>query len=162
MFEYLDGIDNFLWGYVGFPAIVLAGLYLSFRSRFVQIRSFPHIVAHFLRVLFRKDQEGQTSNSRGLSPLSLFFAGLGGCVGIGNVVAITTAVQIGGPGAIFWMWVTAVIGSLIKYSEVFLGIRFRVPTNDNSFSGGPMYFLSRAFSPFWGGALLRTYVSLRR
>lgn len=84
--------------------------------------------------------------------MTAFFAGLGGCVGIGNVVAITTAVQLGGPGAIFWMWITAILGSLVKYSEVFLGIRFRVPSKDNSFSGGPMYYLRRAFAP-WAATL---------
>jgi AGCS family alanine or glycine:cation symporter len=79
--------------------------------------------------------------------MAAFFAGLGGCVGIGNVVAITTAVQIGGPGSVFWMWVTAIVGSLVKYSEVFLGIRYRVPSKDNSFIGGPMYFLAKGLSP---------------
>lgn len=151
-FEAMDQIDNFLWGYIGFPSIVLAGLYLSFKSRFVQIRHFPEVCKIFLNFLFRRNVQAADPANRGISPMSAFFAGLGGCVGIGNVVAITTAVQIGGPGAIFWMWVTAVIGSLLKYAEVFLGIRFRVHTKDNSFSGGPMYFLSRAFGP-WAGSL---------
>ena len=153
-FEQLDHIDNFLWGYVGFPAIILTGLYLSFKSRFVQIRHFPEVCKIFLSFLFKRNSADQdsTAETRGISPMSAFFAGLGGCVGIGNVVAIATAVQIGGPGAIFWMWVTAVIGSLIKYAEVFLGIRFRVQTKDNSFSGGPMYFLRRAIGP-WAGSV---------
>lgn len=149
-FEHLDSLDNFLWVYVGFPAIILAGLYLSIQSRFVQIRKFPYVCKTFLKFLFRQDVQADTKTNRGIHPMTAFFAGLGGCVGIGNIVAITTAVQIGGPGAIFWMWITAVIGSVLKYAEVFLGIRYRVPTNDNSFSGGPMYFLSRAFSPIAG------------
>ena len=151
-FDALDHIDNFLWGYVGFPAIILAGLYFSIRSRFVQVRHFPEVCKIFLQFFFRKNVHAADPSSRGISPMSAFFAGLGGCVGIGNVVAIATAVQIGGPGAIFWMWITAIIGSLLKYAEVFLGIRFRVHTKDNSFSGGPMYFLTRAFAP-WAGSL---------
>ncbi len=149
-FEHLENIDNFLWMYVGFPAIILVGLFLSFQSRFAQVRLFPYVCKIFLKYLFRRDVEADTTTNRGIHPMTAFFAGLGGCVGIGNVVAITTAVQIGGPGAIFWMWMAAVIGSILKYSEVFLGIRYRIPSKDNSFSGGPMHFLNRAFKP-WAG-----------
>jgi len=147
LFDHLDKIDNFLWQYIGFPAILLVGLYLSYRSRLVQIRRFPEVCKVFLGFLRQRDRSDEMG-SRGVHPITAFFAGLGGCVGIGNVVAITTAVQIGGPGAIFWMWITAIIGSLVKYSEVFLGIRFRVPTKGNSFTGGPMYYLSKAFKPW--------------
>src|SRR5262249_8204754 len=112
---------------------------------------FPEVCRLFFRYLFKRDREVQNS-TRGVHPMTAFFAGLGGCVGIGNVVAITTAVQIGGPGAIFWMWLTAIIGSLVKYSEVFLGIRYRVSSKDNSFSGGPMYFLTHAIHP-WAATL---------
>src|SRR5262249_50646367 len=122
LFAQLDTIDNFLWQYIGFPAILLVGIYLSVRSRFAQARQFPEVCKLFFRFLFKRDQQVQ-STTHGVPPMTAFFAGLGGCVGIGNVVAITTAVQIGGPGAIFWMWLTAIIGSLVKYSEVFLGIR---------------------------------------
>lgn len=151
-FEYLDRIDNFLWVYVGFPAIISTGLYFSVASRFVQIRQFPYVFKTFFRFLFRRDKQADCATNRGLHPMTAFFAGLGGCVGVGNIVAITTAVQIGGPGSIFWMWLTAIIGSLIKYAEVFLGIQYRQPSKDNSFSGGPMYFLSRAISPVAGTA----------
>lgn len=146
-FEYLDHIDNVLWVYIGFPAILLVGLYLSVQSRFVQVRHFPHVCRIFFRFLFRRDKEATTRENPGVNPMTAFFAGLGGCVGIGNVVAITTAVQIGGPGAVFWMWVAAIVGSLVKYAEVYLGFRFRILKDDKSFSGGPMHFLEKAFSP---------------
>lgn len=151
LFEYLELFDNFMWMYFGFPAIILMGLYLSLSSGFVQLRRLPDACKTFFRFLFRRKHESDTSQDEcGISPMAVFFAGLGGCVGIGNVVAITTAVQIGGPGACFWMWLTAIIGSVIKYSEVFLGIRFRIKKNKR-YCGGPMHFLTRAFNPTIAG-----------
>jgi len=70
-------------------------------------------------------------------------------IGIGNVVGIAMAVQLGGPGALFWVWMAALVGSIIKYSEVFLGLKHRVPNDQGGFDGGPMYFLRRAFQNRW-------------
>lgn len=144
IFSVLDIADNFLWSYVGFPAIVFVGLWLSIRSKFVQLRKLPEVCKVFFHCLFHKSDP---NNKTGVHPIMAFFAGLGGSVGIGNVVAIATAVQIGGPGAIFWMWMTAIIGSLVKYSEVFLGIRYRVRDAVSGFRGGPMFFLKKALGP---------------
>lgn len=152
LFEYLEHLDNILWTYVGFPAIVLVGLWLSFRAGFPQFRCFPKICKFFVRLLLKKEAQLEDESVRGVHPLRAFFAGLGGSVGIGNVVAITTAVQLGGPGAVFWMWLTAIIGSLVKYGEVFLGIRYRVPNEEGCFTGGPMIFLKKALGP-WAGSL---------
>ena len=147
MWDTLDLVDNFLWSYIGFPAAFFIGIWLSFRLKFVQVRKFPHICQTFLRFLLKKDVSTSIPQSGGVSPLTAFFAGLGGCVGIGNLVAITTAVQIGGPGAVFWMWCAALVGSVLKYSEVFLGIRYRIECAKNGFRGGPMYILAKRFAP---------------
>jgi alanine or glycine:cation symporter, AGCS family len=146
-FELLANLENFLWGYIGFPAIILMGFYLAYRSRLVQLRKFPHVVKTFLSFLTKKEA---CSTSHGIPPIKTFFACIGGCVGIGNIVGITMAVQLGGPGALFWVWMTAIIGSLIKYSEVFLGVRYRVKSEDGQgYKGGPMYFLQHAFKQSW-------------
>lgn len=81
----------------------------------------------------------------GVHPLKVFFACVGGCIGIGNIVGVCTAVQIGGPGALFWVWVTALLGVMIKYGEVYLGVRHRVPALNGGYHGGPMYFLRKVF-----------------
>ena len=78
-----------------------------------------------------------------------FFASVGGMIGIGNVVGIVTAVQIGGPGALLWVWVAALAGTIIKYSEIFLGLKHRVKNDRGGYDGGPMYFLRRAFNNQW-------------
>lgn len=144
LFLFLQGIENFLWGYIGVPVLMLLGLYLSIQSNFVQIRKFPAVIKTFLG--FMKVHEGKTG---GVHPLKAFFACVGGCVGVGNVVGICTAIQIGGPGALFWIWVTAIAGMIVKYAEVYLGVRYRVPNDKGGYNGGPMYFLQRVFRTPW-------------
>lgn len=135
----LETVDNFLWGYAVLPVLLLLGVFLTYQSRFFQIRRFPHIFRTFLKSLTTK-HEGS-----GVHPLKAFFTCIGGCMGIGNVVAVCTATQIGGPGALFWIWITAIVGMILKYSEVYLGVRHRVSDGKGSYRGGPMYFLQKVF-----------------
>lgn len=137
---YRDLFENLLWGYLGAPVVLLLGLYLCFKTRFVQIRKFPVIIKNFLS-LFTERTDGV-----GLHPLKAFFASMGGCIGVGNIVATCTAVQLGGPGALFWIWMTAIVGMIIKYAEVFLGLRYRQVDPKGGFIGGPMFFLQRVFT----------------
>lgn len=142
-FSLLETIDNLLWGYAVLPLVVIVGLYLSYRSRFLQIRRFPYILIGFFKSLTEK-HEGD-----GVHPLKAFFTCIGGCMGIGNVVAVCTAIQLGGPGALFWMWITALLGMILKYSEVYLGVRHRISNKKGGYRGGPMYFLQKAFKQKW-------------
>ena len=138
-------IEEVLWSYFGVPLILLLGIYLTIKSRFFQIRRLPAVFKTFIGYLrFRTDKD-----QRGVHPLKAFFAAVGGCVGIGNIVGICTAVQLGGPGALFWIWVTALAGMIIKYSEVFLGMRHRIANGNGGYHGGPMYFLEKAFKNSW-------------
>lgn len=137
---YLDLFENLLWGYLGAPIVLLLGLYLCLKTRFVQIRKFPVIIKNFLSLFTERDA------GEGLHPLKAFFASMGGCIGVGNIVATCTAVQLGGPGALFWIWMTAIVGMIIKYAEVFLGLRYRQIDPKGGFIGGPMFFLQRIFT----------------
>ncbi len=140
LFLLLEIFENSLWVYLAVPIIILLGFLLSFQSGFVQIIHFPKVIKTFFGFLFVRDKEKGS-----VHPLQAFFACVGGCVGIGNIVGITTAVQIGGPGALLWIWITALVGVMIKYGEVFLGIKYRVSNPGGGYSGGPMYFLRRVF-----------------
>jgi alanine or glycine:cation symporter, AGCS family len=144
-FTLLVDVENLLWGYLAVPLIMLVGIYLSFQSNFIQIRKFPVVVRTFFSFL----KKNNTAVTEGVPPLKAFFACVGGCVGIGNIVGICTAVQIGGPGALFWIWVTAIVGSMLKYAEVYLGLKYRVVNEKGEYSGGPMYFLKRVFKTSW-------------
>ena len=143
-FDYLTRLDSFFWGYIAFMLIILLGCRLTIQAQFFQIRAFPSILRTFFHFLSRP-----SSNERGVHPLKAFFASVGGMIGIGNVVGIVTAVQIGGPGALFWVWIAAIIGTVIKYSEIFLGLKHRVINDRGGYDGGPMYFLRFAFNNRW-------------
>lgn len=135
--------DDLLWSYIGFPLILFIGLWFSLKTRFIQIRKFPHIVKFFVGLMRAPESKD------GVHPLKVFFACVGGCVGIGNIVGICTAVQFGGPGALFWVWITAILGSMVKYSEVFLGVKFRIQDGAGGYLGGPMYFLQKVCKTMW-------------
>lgn len=143
-FDYLTRLDSFFWGYTAFILIILLGCSLTIQARVFQIRAFPSILKTFFHFLKKS-----SSDERGVHPLQAFFASVGGMIGIGNVVGIVTAIQIGGPGALFWVWVAALIGTIIKYSEIFLGLKHRVPNDRGGYDGGPMYFLRCAFNNRW-------------
>lgn len=139
----LETFDNILWGYFVLPLLLVIGSYLSYKSGFVQIRSFPRILKSFYYALTTKH------TGSGVHPLKAFFACIGGCMGVGNVVAVCTAAQIGGPGALFWVWITAIVGMILKYSEVYLGVLYRVPDGKGGYRGGPMYFLKKVYKQTW-------------
>lgn len=150
-FSMLASFEDFLWGGLAFPLLMGIGLYFSFKTKFVQIRHFPAVIKTFIGFMKVKDGE-----ARGVHPLKAFFACIGGCIGVGNVVSICTGIQIGGPGALFWIWMTALIGMVIKYAEVYLGVKYRVPNQQGGYNGGPMYFLQAAF-PWKGVASLAAF-----
>jgi alanine or glycine:cation symporter, AGCS family len=143
MFEFislvLSNFEELLW-FIAFPSVVFVGIYFTIKTRAIQLRKFPYICKNFFSMMLNHDK-----TSEGVHPFKTFFACIGGAVGIGNIVGITTALQLGGPGAVFWVWVTAIAGALVKYGEVFLGMKNRVLT-PKGFRGGPMYVLEKAFS----------------
>jgi alanine or glycine:cation symporter, AGCS family len=140
LFHFLTHIDDFFWGYIAFVLIMVVGLLLSFKAGFYQIVQLPKICKTFFQFLGKRGD-----GSRGVHPLKAFFASTGGMIGIGNVVGIVTAVQIGGPGALFWVWIAGMIGAIVKYCEIFLGFKCRVENEEGGYDGGPMYFLKKAF-----------------
>ncbi len=140
LFTQLSLLDQFFWSYIAFVLIMILGGYLTFKMRLFQIRALPGIVMTFVQFL-----KMRSNGEKGVHPLRAFFASVGGMIGIGNVVGIVTAVQLGGPGALFWVWVAAIIGALIKYSEIILGFKYRVANERGGYDGGPVYFLRAAF-----------------
>ncbi|WP_373284827.1 alanine/glycine:cation symporter family protein [Actinomyces gaoshouyii] len=141
--------------YAGFLAWVLiaVGLYFTIRSRAVQFRLFPEMI----RTVFgsRGDAEG------GISSFQAFTIGLASRVGTGNIVGVAIAITLGGPGAIFWMWVVALVGMATGFIESTLAQMFKVPAADGTFRGGPAYYITRGLgSRAWGGvfAVVITFV----
>ncbi len=150
LFSILDTVDSFFWVYGGVPTLMLVGIYFTFISKGFQLIKFPVVLKNFYHTI-----HDTSVNERGVRPLYVFFASIGGCIGIGNVVAVCTAVQIGGPGAVFWMWVAGFFGMLVKYAEIYLGMIYRVSDKKDGYFGGPIVYLQQ----LPGGKLLSNIVA---
>jgi alanine or glycine:cation symporter, AGCS family len=155
IFNCLTQIDVFFWSYLGFSLIAILGCYFTFKSGFFQIRAIPTVLRTFRHFLKYK-----SSSETGTHPLKVFFASVGGMIGVGNIAGIVTALQIGGPGALFWVWIAAFLGSLIKYSEVFLGLKYRVANEKGGYDGGCIHFLRKAFNKKWVGIIACTLMCI--
>ena len=154
VFFHLNNINNFMWGNVGFFLIVFLGVYFTHKSRYFQIKRFPYIIKLFFSSFKSEDKKP------GISPIRLLITSIGGSIGIGNIVGICTAIQIGGPGAIFWTWIAGFLGMIIQYTEVFLGMKYRKRHANKSYSGGPMHFLPKAFKNNWVGIFIAIIIGL--
>ena len=142
---YIIGyLDNLFW-YMGFLIICFIGLYFTIYSKGLQFRILYNIRTNIKR-LFDKETN---RCSDGIHPLKIYFTSVGGMIGCGNVVGVGSAVFIGGPGSILWIWISCFLGMLLKYSETYLGVKYREKKN-NDYSGGSMYYLQVAFqNKFW-------------
>lgn len=155
LFCILSAIESFYWSYIGFTVVIAAGLYFSFRSGFYQFK----VLAHPIRTIkaVQKSSEGREG---GISPFRVYFASVGGMVGLGNIVGVVTAVTLGGPGALFWLWIASFFGMLIKYAEIYLGMKFRIE-DEQGYHGGPMIYLRKAFqTPILAKVIPIVYCSL--
>lgn len=137
--DILNEISSLLWGpYVLIPLLLGTGIFLTVRLGFVQLTKLW--AANRLAFFGRKDADAEGGD---ISQFQSLTTALAATVGTGNIVGVATAISIGGPGALFWMWVTALFGMASKYSEAFLGVRFRTKDAKGEVSGGPQYYLQR-------------------
>ncbi|HBD22271.1 MAG TPA: sodium:alanine symporter family protein, partial [Dietzia sp.] len=138
---FLADIGSVIWGpFVLIPLLLGTGLFLTIRLRMLQFRKL--VPALRLGLLKRKDDGGEGD----ISQYQALTTALAATVGVGNIVGVATAIALGGPGALFWMWITALVGMASKYSEAFLRVRFRVTDARGEQSGGPQYYLHRGFA----------------
>ena len=139
----IDPISAFLWNYVLVYVLIGAGLWFTVRTRFVQVRLFPLMLRTI--VGSRKGAEG------GISSFQAFAIGLASRVGTGNIAGVAIALTLGGPGAIFWMWVVGLVGMSTALVEATLAQLYKVRSPDGSFRGGPAYYIQRGLgSRRWG------------
>ncbi|HHF6087891.1 TPA: alanine/glycine:cation symporter family protein [Haemophilus influenzae] len=137
----LSAIDSFIWGA---PLLILlsgTGLYLTLRLGFIQIRYLPRALGY----LFKKDKGGKGD----VSSFAALCTALAATIGTGNIVGVATAVQAGGPGAVFWMWLVALLGMATKYAECLLAVKYRVRDKNGFMAGGPMYYIERGLGIRW-------------
>jgi AGCS family alanine or glycine:cation symporter len=149
--EVLNTIDGFLWGsWLTIGLLVGTGVFLTARLLFVQIRYLGHAFACVIGKYDQPQESGDISHFKALA------TALSATIGTGNIAGVATAIALGGPGAVFWMWITAVVGMATKFTSCTLAVKYRKVHDDGSASGGPMYYLSmgiknKALGGFLGG-----------
>lgn len=140
-----SAVSNFVWGVPAMVCILGVGLYLSLRTHFLQIRKFPYAIRTTLGRIFRKRE----ASDGALTPFQAVCTALAATVGTGNIAGVAGAIAIGGPGAIFWMWVSALFGMCTKFSEVTLAVHFRERNEKGDLVGGPMYYIKNGLGKHW-------------
>ncbi len=139
--------ENIIWGPITLGLLILAGLFLSARLGFLQFRKFYYMLKNTLLGLFSKNQHQKDES--GVSPFQAVATAMAGTIGTGSIAGLATAVVTGGPGAIFWMWISALLGMVTKYCEIVLSLKFREKNNQGEWVGGPMYYLQNGLKAKW-------------
>lgn len=138
-------VNNFIWGVPAMICIIGVGLYLSIRTRFLQIRKFPYAMKTTIGRTFRKKE----AQDGAMTPFQAVCTALAATVGTGNIAGVAGAIAIGGPGAVFWMWISALLGMCTKFAEVTLAVHFRETNAHGDYVGGPMYYIKNGLGKKW-------------
>jgi alanine or glycine:cation symporter, AGCS family len=149
MDTFFAAFASFMWGPWLLVLLLGTGFWLTIRLRGIQFRA----LFYALRLTFSKEREGEGD----ISHFASLMTALAATVGIGNIAGVSTAVALGGPGAIFWMWITGLVGMATKYSEGFLAVKFRRLNEQGEISGGPMYYLEEGLKKKWLGMCFATF-----
>ena len=140
-----SAVNNFIWGVPAMICIIGVGLYLTLRTHFLQIRKFPYAIKTTIGRMFRKKDASDGS----LTPFQAVCTALAATVGTGNISGVAGAIAIGGPGAVFWMWISAMLGMCTKFAEVTLAVHFRETNAQGDLVGGPMYYIKNGLKKHW-------------
>lgn len=140
-----QAVNNFIWGVPAMVCIIGVGLLLSVRTGFIQIRKFPYAIKTTIGRMFRK----RDASDGAMTPFQAVCTALAATVGTGNIAGVAGAIAIGGPGAVFWMWCSALLGMCTKFSEVTLAVHFREHNANGELVGGPMYYIKNGLAKHW-------------
>lgn len=140
-----NAVNNFIWGVPAMICIIGVGLYLSLRTHFIQIRKFPYAIKTTIGRVFRKKEAADGA----MTPFQAVCTALAATVGTGNIAGVAGAIAIGGPGSVFWMWISAFLGMCTKFSEVTLAVHFRETNEQGDLVGGPMYYIKNGLGKHW-------------
>jgi alanine or glycine:cation symporter, AGCS family len=150
----MNWLNGIVWGPAVIVLLVGTGLYLTIGLRFIQFRRLGHSLKCISGKFDNPDEEGDVSHFQALS------AALAATIGTGNIAGVATAIAIGGPGAVFWMWVTALVGMATKFTSCSLAVRYRTTDADGGVAGGPMYYLTHGLHQRWLGVIFALFAGL--
>ena len=140
-----QAVNSFIWGIPAMVCIIGVGLLLSVRTGFLQIRKFPYAIRTTIGRIFRR----KDASDGAMTPFQAVCTALAATVGTGNIAGVAGAIAIGGPGAVFWMWCSALLGMCTKFSEVTLAVHFRERNKNGELVGGPMYYIKNGLGSRW-------------
>ena len=144
--SFLSGpLNDFAWMYTFLPCAIAGGLFLTIRNGGVQFVHFGHAMKNTVGKMFQKQKAGEGA----VTPLQAVTTALSATVGTGNIVGTTQAIAMGGYGAIFWLWLAALVGMVTKYSEIVLAIKYRERDAKGDWVGGPMYYIAKGLGGGW-------------
>ncbi|WP_371069235.1 alanine/glycine:cation symporter family protein [Sediminibacillus sp. JSM 1682029] len=152
LLDMIKTISGYVWGPPLLILLVGTGIYLTLRLGFLQIRSLPYA----LKLAFSPAKQDKKSKGD-ISHYQALTTAMAATIGTGNIAGVATAVVMGGPGAVFWMWITAVFGMATKYAEAILAVKYRVTDSNGQMSGGPMYYLEKGLKAKWLGVLFALF-----
>lgn len=138
-------LNNFIWGVPAMVCIIGVGLVLTCRTGFIQFRKFGYALKNTIGKIFTKEEAKEGS----ITPFQAVCTALAATIGTGNIAGVAGAIAIGGPGAVFWMWVSALLGMCTKFSEVTLAVHYREKNPNGEYVGGPMYYIKNGLGPKW-------------
>ena len=139
--------------------LIAAGAFLSLKTGFFQFRRFGYVLKHTVGKLFNKSLHHRDAGS--VSPFQAVTTALAGTIGTGSIAGVATALVLGGPGAVFWMWVSALLGMVTKYSEIVLALKFRERNKGGAYVGGPMYYIKNGLGIKWLAALFAAFAMIQ-
>jgi len=155
LLKHLTEISDWIWGPPLLILLVGTGIYLTLRLRGLQFWSLWHSL---YLALIKRREEGDSPGD--ITHFQALMTALAATVGTGNIAGVATAIAVGGPGALFWMWVTGLVGMATKYCEAVLGVKYREVDAYGTMSGGPMYYISKGLGWKWLGALFALFASI--
>lgn len=145
--EICDKVNDIVWGPVMLVLLIGTGLFLTFRTGFLQFGKFGYMLKNTIFGVFSKKQHQKDDS--GVSPFQAVATAMAGTIGTGSIAGLATAIVSGGPGAVFWMWISALLGMVTKYSEILLSIKYRERNEEGRWVGGPMYYIKNGLNIKW-------------
>ncbi len=153
-----EAINGVVWGPVMLTLLIGVGLYITVRTRFLQFGKFGYMMKNTILGLGSKDQ--RSKDKSGVSPFQAVATAMAGTIGTGSIAGLATAIVCGGPGAVFWMWISALLGMVTKYSEIVLSINYREKNKKGEWVGGPMYYIKNGLNLKWLAGIFAVFTMI--
>jgi len=155
LMNIVKSISDVIWGLPTIIILVGTGIWLTIKLKGLQFTKLGHSL--YLALIKRKEDDNDEGD---ISHFQALMTALSATVGTGNIAGVATAIAVGGPGALFWMWITGLVGMVTKYAEALLAVRFRVKDSNGNMCGGPMYYITNGLGWKWMGVLFAIFASI--